>query len=64
MEIEGSRCLDEDEMIMKYFYQDYTNLEIVAFINDIQSTLKTRLTQMNLNRRYGGNIATDDDLRD
>ena len=51
MEIEG---LAEDEVIIKYFYQGYTNLEIVAFINDVHnwnislSTLKRRLRKMNL----------------
>ena len=37
MEIEGSSCLDEDEVITKDLHQGYTNLEIVAFINDVRN---------------------------
>eukprot|EP00112_Aurelia_sp_Birch-Aquarium-sp1_P002154 Seg1232.24 transcript_id=Seg1232.24/GoldUCD/mRNA.D3Y31 product="hypothetical protein" protein_id=Seg1232.24/GoldUCD/D3Y31 len=67
-------CLDsnrteEDDMIVGYFIQGYTNLEIVAFINDVHgqnislSTLKRRLRNMGLKRRYE-TVPTDDELRE
>ena len=37
MEIEDSSCLDEDEVVTKYFYPGYTNLETVAFISDVHN---------------------------
>ena len=50
-----SSRLDEGEMIIKYCYQGYRNLEIMAFINNLHewnislSTLKRRLREMNIN---------------
>ena len=64
-----SNRIEEDEMIVGYFIQGYTNLEIVAFINDVHgqnislSTLKRRLRNMGLKRRCE-TVPTDEELRE
>ena len=45
-------CLDDDEILMNYFIKGYTNLDIVAFINNLHdlsislSTLKKSVRKM------------------
>ena len=68
MEIEDSSCLDEDEVVTRYFYQGYTNLETVAFINDVHNwniSLSTpkKLRKMNFKRSIE-TVAIGEDLQE
>ena len=56
-----SETIGEDELIINYFKQDYTNLEILEFLklHNIEislSTLKRRLQAYGLRRRSHGHV--------